>query len=230
MINASALRGWNHRSHEGGPCVPSALDSGVYHVAICPDSFGPLSHAHRQPVVGNDRVGAFVAALLGAGGPPHVPRLVVPVVVNPVKAVVARRASSNVAQEGLKRGTPGRMNGNTTPPVVGITDVSRIGAPRPHCAPRIVLAACGHPVGLVQAGRAVSPNTPTRSCASRRERAGWHNSRLPAVAFTRPGHAAVDVVRPGFRYKLAESLSSYVAKLHETIITYNAWSCQQGRA
>src|SRR5215472_11634930 len=101
--------------------------------SIHPEQPRPFRNRVALPVDFQKAIPALIVGLLGPGCPGYVIRLVIPVVIDPIKRAAARPLS-HVLQE-CREAIPARANPNTSATVIGIGLVARIVATLEHHEP-----------------------------------------------------------------------------------------------
>jgi hypothetical protein len=107
---------------------------------------GPISYAHRSPIVGNEMAVPLIACLFLFGSPPAVLWRVPGVVVDALNRMLGGRARPHIGVEFIKL-TPSRTNGNSAPAVMPVGFVPSVLASLLHVMPDHVFGAAPKPVG-----------------------------------------------------------------------------------
>lgn len=136
-----------------------------------------------------------VGRLLLSRSPPAVSRLVIPVVVYPIKSQ-RRRSRPHVLQKRDKANPPTLANSDPAPAVVSIGLVSGVLAPRSHALPNVVLGCSGRAVGREASDAVVPQKAPTARCGARLQVTAADGRFHPAVAATAPLNTASGCVPP----------------------------------
>lgn len=104
----------------------------------------PVGQEHRLAAVSQQVQPSAVATLLKGGSPSNVARLVVPVVVDPVNAVLWTGTASYVCQESRKGLVPFVADGDSAPSVVLEIRMRTHVATRSQAAPHVVFRHLGY--------------------------------------------------------------------------------------
>lgn len=180
----------------GGPsCSQASVDQTFSHSGLST----PVSLAPRHAIY-RDQVGiALVPVLLGLGRPAAVVGLVVPVVVDPLDAVLTAWPTPHVGDEVPVSvlAEPTLADGDSSTTVARMGMVSRVEATGAHCRPGLVLRS-EFPVRCCAVNNpALTAKAPARTCAGssrfcHSQHGGRDNLRATASAKTEPRGAVVD--------------------------------------
>lgn len=125
----------SQRLREGAFCCPPALQTVVKRLVRDAVMTRPLRHRSRFAVVLNDAIRPLIVRLHDLGGPAHVARFVVAVVVDAVKRMLLGWPLPNVAQERMEVMPPLLADANASRPVVLEHSLSWLVAARVHLSP-----------------------------------------------------------------------------------------------
>lgn len=174
---------WRGQSALGGPAV--SVDTSLDCSELDPNTLRPFGHAKRFPVVGQPSIVALISALLLLCGPPAVPRLVVPIIVDAVDGCLWR-LRPHVSTEGFKVVQPSVAHTNSATTIASIVGIRRVIASGFHSLPCGVFTTVGHAVGGISPSCRVCLQASARLGVSILEVAVLDDCRMPALACAIP--------------------------------------------
>ncbi len=159
-----------------------------------------------------------IARLLRWGGPSHVARLVIAVVVDAVNRMVRRWLASHVLKERHELVAPSFTDGDASSTVAGEVLIVGVVAPRSHSIPLGIFWALAHPVRSVRSRCAFAHKASAGLRLLVAQRASFSVSGIAAIALAAPVNHAIESTRKPKNDPSAEALSRNVYHSHTSII------------
>lgn len=128
------------------------------------DAPSPFRDGEGLSMMRDQMIAPRIVRLFSCGGPAHIPRLIVSVVVDAIYAACSRRSRTDVRDKRFKGSIPLRADANPAPAIVVELATLGIRAAVPHALPRSILSRAQvtvPPIPAESSGMAMSPS----SCA-----------------------------------------------------------------